>query len=137
MTLLAPYWSAVLEFDRPVEYTVLLDFQQTLHVDSLFLCCFSLESTRLEEAYLRLNHYPRNKGQSVTGIKQVITFMMDTVHYIWLQRNGSLHDDDTTTKLLSYNPRPVRPSSQHAVRQPQMLYPHHKREGDTSGLRGV
>jgi hypothetical protein len=52
---------------------------------------------------LKLNHFPRNKGQaSNNGIKAIAAHLLDFVHLVWLVCNKALHGDDTTTQLLSY-----------------------------------
>jgi hypothetical protein len=43
LTIVAPYWGEVLTFELPADYARLLTFQQELHLDSLFIGCFSLE----------------------------------------------------------------------------------------------
>ena len=40
--------------------------------------------------------------QAQTGINALIAYLLDFVHSMWLQRNKSLHGDDSTTQLLSY-----------------------------------
>jgi hypothetical protein len=103
LTLVAPYyWGTELEFDLPDEYQDLIQFQQALHADSVFMGCFSTEWLRLQEAHLRLNHLPRATGQAALGLCMITTYLLDIVHSVWLQRNTALHGDDSTTKLLSY-----------------------------------
>jgi hypothetical protein len=100
--LLAPYWGEAFTCDLPPEYLELLKFQQTLHGDSLFLGCWSTKWVHLQFNYLRLNQYPRQKGQAANGVRAIISHLMEVVHSVWLVRNTALHGDDSTTLLLSY-----------------------------------
>jgi hypothetical protein len=99
---LAPYWGGESACDLPPAYLGLLHFQQTLHPDSLFLGCWSTKWTTLQFNYLRLNHYPRQKGQAANGVRAIISHLLDVVHSVWMVRNSALHGDDATTLLLSY-----------------------------------
>jgi hypothetical protein len=98
----APYWGESFECDLPPKYLTLLQFQQTLHPDSLFLGCWSTEWAKLQFGYLRLNQYPRKKGQAANGIRALVSHLLEVVHSVWLVRNNALHDNDSTTLLLSY-----------------------------------
>jgi hypothetical protein len=100
--LLAPYHGAVFEFELPTEYANLVNFQTTLHPDSIFMGCLSAEWIRSQHRYLKLNHYSRNQGQACTGIRAMVALFLEFVHSMWLLRNKALHGDDTTTILLSY-----------------------------------
>jgi hypothetical protein len=102
LTLVDPSWGDPTEVHLPSEYKALLRFQHTLHADSVFLCCFSKEWTRLQHNYLRLNNLSRGKRQAATGIKQLILYLLDLAHAMLLKRNTALHSDDATTQLLSY-----------------------------------
>jgi hypothetical protein len=100
--LRVPYWDGGLDFDLPDEYEALVLFQQTLHADSLFMGCISTEWSRIQTAYLKLNNYPRKKGQTASGLGAILTYLLDLTYSAWLKRNLALHGDDSTTKLLSY-----------------------------------
>jgi hypothetical protein len=102
LMLVAPYWGEAFDFDLPAEYEELFSFQSTLHADSLFMGCLSVDWATFQHAYLKLNHFPRQKGQASTGIKALVSYLLNFVHSVWLVRNGALHGDDTTTQLLSY-----------------------------------
>jgi hypothetical protein len=53
--------------------------------------------------YLRLNQYPRKKGQAANGVCALVSHLLEVVvHSVWLVRNNALHGDDSTTLLLSY-----------------------------------
>jgi hypothetical protein len=82
--LVSPYIDGAVDFDVPQEYDDLIHFQRTLHPDSIFLGCFSLAWSRLQERYLKLNQYHRNKGQARNGIKTITTYLLDFVHSVWL-----------------------------------------------------
>jgi hypothetical protein len=100
--ILSPYWGEAIDFAVPAEYEALFTLQQDLHLDSLFLGCFSTEWARLQHKYLKLNKYPRQKGQARNGIKKIATYLLDLVHSAWILRNSALHGDDSTTQLMSY-----------------------------------
>jgi hypothetical protein len=102
LILVAPYWGEALDFNLPPEYEALVSFQQDLHVDSLFMGCLFTEWARIQLTYLKLNNYPRQKGQVASGLGAIITYLFDLTHSVWLKRNLALHGDDPTTKLLSY-----------------------------------
>jgi hypothetical protein len=102
LILLAPYWGKTRDFDLPAEYEALVDFQQNLHANSLFMGCLSTDWARIQLSYLKLNNYPRKKGQVASGLGAVITYLLDLVHAVWLKRNSALHSNDSTTKLLTY-----------------------------------
>jgi hypothetical protein len=102
LILLSPYWGEAHAYTLPAAYETLVQTQQALHAESLFLGCFPTDWIRLQEAHLKLNHLPRKHGQAALGIKHLITLLLETVHTVWLKRNGAIHGDDTTTKLLSY-----------------------------------
>jgi hypothetical protein len=97
-----PYWGDTAEFYLPALYEALVQFQQELHPDSLFLGCFSTEWTRLQFQYLKLNNLPRDKRQAETKIRHLITCLVEVVHTVWLSWSKALHGDDGTTQLLSY-----------------------------------
>jgi hypothetical protein len=100
--LLAPYWGESFDCYLPPAYLSLLQFQNDLHTDSLFLGCWSTEWVTLQFRYLRLNQYPRQKGQAASGIRALVSHLLAVVHSVWLLRNKALHGDDSTTLLLSY-----------------------------------
>jgi hypothetical protein len=101
--LIAPYWSEVIDLDLPAEYIALFTFQTDLHTtDSIFMGCLSVDWANFQYAYLKLNQYPRNKGQASNGVCAIIAHLLDFVHFVWLLRNKALHGNDTTTLLLSY-----------------------------------
>jgi hypothetical protein len=102
LTIVAPYWGEDLTFELPAQYDMLLTFQQELHPDSLFMGCFSLDWARLQLQYLKLNNYPRNKGQVASVLGALLNYLVDFTHPVWLKRKTALHGDDSTTKLLSY-----------------------------------
>jgi hypothetical protein len=64
--------------------------------------CLSTEWSRIQLSYLKLNHYPRKKGQVAPGLGAILTYLLDLTHSVWLKWNSALHGDDSTTKLLSY-----------------------------------
>jgi hypothetical protein len=102
LTIVAPYWGEDLTFDLPAEYDIFLTFQQELLFDSLFMACFSLDWARLQMQYLKLNKYPRTKGQVASALGALLSYLLDYTHYVWLKCNTALHGDDSTTKLLLY-----------------------------------
>jgi hypothetical protein len=73
-----------------------------LHTDSLFLGCWLTEWVKIQFRYLRLNQYPRQKGQAATGVRALVSHLLAVVDSVWLLRNKALHGDDSTTLLLSY-----------------------------------
>jgi hypothetical protein len=98
----APYWGETFDFDLPDDYVELLAFQSNLHADSVFLGCFSTDWADLQQAHLKLNHIPRDRGQASNGIRSLIAYFLEFAHQIWFVRNRALHGDDATTQLLSY-----------------------------------
>jgi hypothetical protein len=100
--LVSPYIDGAVDFDVPQECADLIQFQLDLHPDSIFMGCFSVAWSHIQERYLKLNQYPRNKGQAHHGIKTITAYLLDFVHSVWLLRNKALHGEDSTTQLLSY-----------------------------------
>jgi hypothetical protein len=100
--IVAPYWSEVFNFDLPAEYIELFTFQTEVHADSISMGCFSVHWARFQHAYLKLNHFPRKKGQASNRMKAIVAHLLDFVHSVWLVCNKALHDDDTTTQLLLF-----------------------------------
>jgi hypothetical protein len=68
----------------------------------MFMGCFSTDWVRLQAVHLARNQYPRDRRQVETGIRSLLSFLLEHVHCVWLARNLALHGDDTTTQLLSY-----------------------------------
>jgi hypothetical protein len=66
------------------------------------MACFFQDWSILQHEYLAINNFPRDKRQAATTIKQIMTYLLDRVHNVWLTRNAALHGDDATTRLLFY-----------------------------------
>ena len=102
LMLVAPYWGEAFDFDLPAEYEELFTFQSELHAASIFMGCLSVNWANFQHAYLKINDFPRKKGQASNGICAIVAYFLDFVHSVWLLRNKALHGNNTTTQLLSY-----------------------------------
>jgi hypothetical protein len=102
LTLVGPTWGLITDYALPPPHAAIVQFQLGLHRDSMFMGCFSTEWVRLQAVHLARNQYPRDKRQAETGIRSILSFLLEHVHRVWLARNLALHGDDTTTQLLSY-----------------------------------
>jgi hypothetical protein len=100
LILVSPYAGAMADYNLPEEYKALVQFQQELHPNSLFIGCFSKEWSRLQFKYLQLSKPPLDQRQAETQIRHLITYLVKIVHAVWISRNKVLHGDDTTTQLL-------------------------------------
>jgi hypothetical protein len=97
-TLVGPTWGLVTDYALPPPHAAIVRFQLgVLHHDSMFMGCFSTEWVRLQAAHLARNQYPRNKRQAKTGIRSILSFLLEHAHRVWLAWNLALHGDDTTT----------------------------------------
>jgi hypothetical protein len=102
LTLVGSTWGLDTDPTLPPSHRALVQFQQALHPDSMFMGCFSIDWVRLQATHLERNNRPRDKRQAETGIRSILIFFLEHTHRVWLARNSSLHGDDTTTQLLSY-----------------------------------
>lgn len=125
LTLVDPNWGKYYDIVLPQDYQDLFYFQANLHDNSVFLGCFSTEWVRLQQKFLVLNDFPRDKQQAKTGIKKLMLYVLNLSHTtMWLQRNKALHGDDATsdntTSIVQTYPaasrdsRPLRPGASHA-----------------------
>jgi hypothetical protein len=104
----------------------LLLFQQDLHPDSIFMACFSKDWTTLQHEYLTLNNFPRHKRQAATTIKQIMMYLLDMVHTVWLTRNANSSStyaywlDQPTNQLKTFLKR-MRPTVRVSTQQASNL----------------
>jgi hypothetical protein len=102
LMLVGSTWGHDIDYTLPLAHGALVQFQQDLHPDSMFMGCYLIDWVRLQATHLERNNYPRDKRQAETGIRSILIFLLEHTHRIWLARNNALHGDNTTTQLLSY-----------------------------------